>query len=148
VLGPDSFLVRQRVSRIYYEGKFFSYPIKPLDALTKLGPIEAARCVASYVSVRLRPPADQATGVLGGRSFRVAPLSDVLQDLHRKSLGSPGEHHTVRLGCTAHQELVAPSAVLHAITSRLATTRHTSLIERFQYPAWARNDVGADCGAG
>jgi len=135
VLGPDSFLVRQRVSRIYYEGKFFSYPIKPLDALTKLGPIEAARCVASYVSVRLRPPADQAdleswvAARFGWRLYRM-----FFKTYTEKVWGVPAS--TIRSDWAAQRikSLSLPSAVLHAITSRLATTRHTSLIERFQYP--------------
>ena len=29
---------RSRMSRIYYDRKFFHYPLKPLDALYKLGP--------------------------------------------------------------------------------------------------------------
>src|SRR6266702_7963063 len=43
VLGED-LLVRPRLSRIYYRGKFFQYPLEPLDALMGLGPVEALRC--------------------------------------------------------------------------------------------------------
>ena len=32
---PDDMLDRPRSSRIYYGGKFFSYPLKPLEALAK-----------------------------------------------------------------------------------------------------------------
>ena len=28
ILGPDEFLRRPRLSRIYYRGKFYDYPIK------------------------------------------------------------------------------------------------------------------------
>src|SRR5882724_11474850 len=54
-LLPNDMLVRPRSSRIYYRGKFFSYPLKPLEALAKLGPNEAALCVASYAKARLLP---------------------------------------------------------------------------------------------
>src|SRR6059036_196260 len=30
---PNDMLVRPRSSRIYYDGKFFSYPLKPFEAL-------------------------------------------------------------------------------------------------------------------
>ena len=52
---PDDLLVRPRSSRIYYKGKFFSYPLKGAEALLKLGPFEAARCALSYARARLAP---------------------------------------------------------------------------------------------
>lgn len=48
-------LTRPRASRIYYRGRLFAYPIRPVDALIKLGPLEAVRCVISYAWARLRP---------------------------------------------------------------------------------------------
>src|ERR1043165_8241066 len=54
-LLPDDFLVRNRSSRIFYGGKFFSYPLKPVEALLKLGVFESARCVLSYFKRRLFP---------------------------------------------------------------------------------------------
>src|SRR3954470_21795799 len=46
---PDDLMVRPRMSRIYYDGKFYDYPLKPMNALRNLGPIESVKCVASYV---------------------------------------------------------------------------------------------------
>lgn len=54
LLGDD-LLDRPRSSRIYYDGDFYAYPLRPFEALTKLGPVEAIRCVASYLKARLRP---------------------------------------------------------------------------------------------
>jgi protoporphyrinogen oxidase len=34
---PDDFLVRPRLSRIYYAGKFYAYPLKAFEALRNLG---------------------------------------------------------------------------------------------------------------
>src|ERR1019366_3330919 len=59
ILGADDFLRRPRKSRIYYEHKFFDYPLVPMNALRNLGFLEALRCVGSYVWVRLHPPKDQ-----------------------------------------------------------------------------------------
>src|SRR5216684_56035 len=41
--------VRRRLSRIYYRGRFFKYPLEPIDALRKLGPREAVTCLVSYL---------------------------------------------------------------------------------------------------
>ena len=52
-LLPDDLLVRQRSSRIYYKGRFFSYPLKLGEALQKLGPLEASACALSYARAKL-----------------------------------------------------------------------------------------------
>lgn len=61
ILPDEDFLLRPRMSRIYYQGKYYDYPIKPLNALRNLGPIEAVRCVASALWVRIRPPKERKT---------------------------------------------------------------------------------------
>jgi protoporphyrinogen oxidase len=52
---PDDFLVRPRLSRIFYDDKFFDYPLKPLNALRSLGPLESIRIVASFATAKLFP---------------------------------------------------------------------------------------------
>jgi protoporphyrinogen oxidase len=54
-LMGDELLERPRSSRIYYKRKLFDYPLRAMDALLKLGPVEAFRCVASYAWARLAP---------------------------------------------------------------------------------------------
>src|SRR3982751_5555740 len=46
---PNDMLERPRSSRIFYRGKFFSYPLKAFEALLKLGILESILCVLSYV---------------------------------------------------------------------------------------------------
>jgi protoporphyrinogen oxidase len=52
---PDDFIDCPRLSRIYYRGKFFNYPLEAMDAFFKLGPLETFRIVLSYIFARLRP---------------------------------------------------------------------------------------------
>jgi protoporphyrinogen oxidase len=54
ILGSDM-LQRPRSSKIYYGGQFYSYPLKPLEALSKLGLFESTRCILSFVGARLNP---------------------------------------------------------------------------------------------
>ncbi|HTK28164.1 MAG TPA: NAD(P)/FAD-dependent oxidoreductase [Vicinamibacterales bacterium] len=54
MLGPD-LLVRPRQSRIFYRGRFFDYPLKPLNVLSNLSPWTIASVLASYLRVKLRP---------------------------------------------------------------------------------------------
>ena len=59
ILPDEDFLMRPRMSRIFYDGKLFDYPLKASNALGNLGIVEAVRCMASYGLARLRPPKDQ-----------------------------------------------------------------------------------------
>ena len=76
-LLPDDMLIRPRSSRIFYRGKLFSYPLKAGEALFKLGPVEAARCVLSYLKARVFPIAeprsfeDWVTNKFGKRLFNI-----------------------------------------------------------------------------
>jgi protoporphyrinogen oxidase len=52
---PDDFIDRPRLSRIYYNGKYYSYPLKAFEALANLGLITSAMCMASYGLAKLSP---------------------------------------------------------------------------------------------
>lgn len=52
---PDDFIQRPRMSRIYYEGKFYSYPLRAFEALFNLGVIRSGLCMASYVKAKAFP---------------------------------------------------------------------------------------------
>ena len=52
---PDDFIERPRLSRIYYGGKYYSYPLKAFEALNNLGPITSALCMLSYGYAKTRP---------------------------------------------------------------------------------------------
>ncbi|MCB0395258.1 MAG: NAD(P)/FAD-dependent oxidoreductase [Flavobacteriales bacterium] len=54
VLGSD-FIPVDRLTRIYYKGKFFNYPIKAQDVLLKLGPLESFQAMVSYGLARIKP---------------------------------------------------------------------------------------------
>src|SRR5262249_19406034 len=54
ILG-DQFITRAPMSRIFFDRKFFHYPLKPANALLNLGLVRSARCVASYLKARFRP---------------------------------------------------------------------------------------------
>jgi protoporphyrinogen oxidase len=54
ILG-DNLIDRPRISRIFYRGRFYSYPLKAMEALRNLGVIESALCVLSYLKARAFP---------------------------------------------------------------------------------------------
>lgn len=60
ILGKD-FLSRPRLSRIYYRGKFYQYPLEPWNALENLGLLEAALCFFSYLKITAAPVRPEET---------------------------------------------------------------------------------------
>lgn len=57
-LLPDDFIERPRLSRIYYDGKHYSYPLKAFEALGNLGVVESTMCVMSYAYKKAFPNAN------------------------------------------------------------------------------------------
>src|SRR5213595_1884223 len=55
---PQDMLDRPRSSRIFYGGKFFAYPLRPFEALVKLGFLKSTLCVLSWLKARLMPVRD------------------------------------------------------------------------------------------
>src|SRR5947208_13812430 len=52
---PNDMLGRPRSSRIFYGGKFYSYPLKPFEALIKLGLFKSTLSVLSWLKARRFP---------------------------------------------------------------------------------------------
>lgn len=73
----DDFVVRPRLSRIFYRGRFFKYPLEAMNALAGLGPLETLRVAGSYLYWRLFPHAREdtfeewVTNRFGRRLFRI-----------------------------------------------------------------------------
>ena len=98
-------LERPRMSRIYYDGKFYSYPLRAFEALRNLG---IWRSAAAWLSYPLGAPVpgrkDGETSRTGTiNQFGERALFDLLQDLHRKGLGNAVRRDVGRLGGPAHQ---------------------------------------------
>src|SRR3954469_12758465 len=51
----EEFLRRPRMSRIYWRGKFLDYPLQGMDVIKKLGPVELALCLGSYLWAAVKP---------------------------------------------------------------------------------------------
>jgi protoporphyrinogen oxidase len=76
ILG-DELLTCRRLSRIYYRGRYFDYPLRALNALRNLGLRETLLCLGSYTRARLFPVREPRTfedwvsNEFGHRLFRI-----------------------------------------------------------------------------
>ena len=135
ILPDDDFLLRPRMSRIFYRGRFYDYPLRARNALRNLGPFEALRCVLSYVWARLRPPRDQTTfegyvaARFGWRLYRI-----FFKTYTEKVWGVPADQIQADWAAQRIKNLDLLRAVINSLAPRRNQKEITSLIEEFEYP--------------
>jgi protoporphyrinogen oxidase len=135
ILPDEDFLLRPRMSRIYYENKLFDYPLKASNALRNLGLLESVKCVLSYVWVRIHPPKDQSTlegwvaARFGWRLYRT-----FFKTYNEKVWGVPASEIAADWAAQRIKNLSLFRAVLNSVSPRRKQTTITTLIEEFQYP--------------
>ena len=54
ILGED-LLTRRRLSRIFYDGKFYDYPLKAGNAFKNMGLVNTAGCLGNYLKTQMFP---------------------------------------------------------------------------------------------
>ena len=137
-------LVRNRLSRIYWGGKFFDYPLKPgLGMAAKLGPLKCLRLGASYMHASLRPIAPERTledffiNRFGQQLYRT-----FFKEYTEKVWGVPCHEISADWGAQRIKSLSIGKALAHALRKAVAggggaaAAEQTSLIESFLYPKY------------
>jgi protoporphyrinogen oxidase len=134
-------LVRDRLSRIYWGGKFFDYPLKPsIGMAAKLGPAKCLRLGASYARAWARPTLPERTleDFFINRFGRQLYLT-FFKSYTEKVWGVPCDQISAAWGAQRVKSLSIGSAMVHALRKALtgnAATAQTSLIENFLYPKY------------
>jgi UDP-galactopyranose mutase len=137
ILPDEDFLLRPRMSRIFYDGKLYDYPLKASNALRNLGPVEAVRCVASYVWARVRPPKNTDTfeGWVVSR-FGRRLYAHFFEAYTRKLWGVEPSHLPADWAAQRIKNLSLLTAAVNALLPKRNQKEITSLIEEFQYPKY------------
>src|SRR5690348_9435089 len=132
-------LTRGRLSRIYYRGRFFAYPIKAINALRNLGPVEAARCLASYMWARVHPVRDPKTledwvrNQFGQRLFSIffKTYTEKVWGISTKELSADWAAQRIK---SLDLWVVLRTALLPHRQAKGRGEIVTTLIDRFRYP--------------
>ena len=136
MLGPE-FLRRPRLSRIFFDGTFFDYPLKPFGALRSLGLRRSLAILLSYLWVKMRPVRpevsfeDWVTNRFGRRLYKM-----FFETYTEKVWGIPCRSISARWAAQRIQGLSFRTAILNMVTPALAGRRTPvkTLIEEFEYP--------------
>jgi len=140
---PDDFITRPRLSRIYYGGKFYSYPLSAFQALRNLGIFTSAACMLSYAHAKLFPIAsprsfhDWVRNRFGERLFQIffktytekvwgMSCDDISADWAAQRIKGLDLRVAV-MGALKHSFGLKPKAVAGGDVVK-------TLIETFQYP--------------
>ena len=134
----DDFLERPRLSRIYYNGHFFEYPLKPVNALRGLGLWEAGRVLTSYIKAQLSPqPREENFEDWVRNRFGYRLYNIFFKTYTEKVWGIACRDISADWAAQRIKNLSLQEALRNAFfSSRLSSNGEiiTTLIERFHYP--------------
>ncbi|NOH01788.1 MAG: NAD(P)/FAD-dependent oxidoreductase [Chloroflexi bacterium] len=132
ILGDD-FLRRPRLSRIFYRGRFFYYPLKIINALFGLGIGQAILIILSYVKWQIFPYKQEitfehwVTNRFGKRLFEI-----FFKTYTEKVWGIPCSELRAEWAAQRIKDLSLKSALISVFVKPRDAI--TSLIEEFDYP--------------
>lgn len=133
VLGEE-FLIRPRLSRIYYQGKFFYYPLQIGNALAGLGVTNSARVIVSYLSRQFFPVKPEVSfGDWVSNRFGSELYNIFFKTYTEKVWGTSCNKLSADWATQRIRNLSLGRAVLHALGIGKGN-KVASLIEQFQYP--------------
>ncbi len=142
----EPFIEVPRLSRILYGGKYFHYPLRPLNAFFGLGPVDSVRIVASYAYSWFNPEPVQDTFEqwvvtrFGRRLYEI-----FFRTYTEKVWGIPCTEIRAEWAAQRIKGLSLARAVLSAtsLTNRDAGIK--SLIDNFHYPRLGPGQLWEAC---
>ncbi|NJR25431.1 MAG: NAD(P)/FAD-dependent oxidoreductase [Richelia sp. CSU_2_1] len=132
VLGND-FIKVPRLSRIYYRGRFFNYPISAFNTVFNLGVFESLLILLSYLQVRIQPLPEETTfeqwviNRFGERLYRT-----FFKTYTEKVWGIPCSEIQADWAAQRIKGLSLKTAIINALFGSNDTK---TLIKEFDYPA-------------
>ncbi len=133
VLG-DELLVRPRLSRIYFRGRYLAYPLQARDVIARLGILESVLCTLSYFRSRLargRHPEETFEDWVRSRFGR--RLYDAFFGPYTEKVwGVPGSQIRAEWAAQRIKNFSFTKALLAILGLR--RDHVTTLLEQFHYP--------------
>jgi protoporphyrinogen oxidase len=139
---PDDFIQRPRMSRIFYDGKYYSYPLRGFEALRNLGLFRSAMCMLSYGKTRLFPRKD----VKSFQDWTINQFGEQLFNIFFKTYtekvwGMPCDEISADWAAQRIKGLSLGGAVLDGLKRSLGLNKRPNdgmetktLLETFRYP--------------
>ncbi|PSR29577.1 MAG: FAD-dependent oxidoreductase [Sulfobacillus benefaciens] len=138
ILG-DNLLTRGRISRIFYDDKFYDYPLKPLNAFRNMGVWNTGLCLLDYAKAKTSPPKniqtfeDWVVYHFGRRLYEM-----FFKTYTEKVWGTPCDQISADWAAQRIKGLNLISAIKHAFFPQKTSSDKSlvvkTLIDTFRYP--------------
>ncbi|MGZ5810627.1 MAG: NAD(P)/FAD-dependent oxidoreductase [Xanthobacteraceae bacterium] len=137
---PDGFIERPQLSRIFYRGKYYSYPLSAFEAFSNLGIFASTGCMLSYAFARLRPIEDPrsfrewARNQFGKKLFRIffKTYAEKVWGMSCDEISADWAPQRIR---DLNLSTTARHAIKHSLRQRAARRDDARMpVETFQYP--------------
>ncbi len=145
ILGEE-FIDVPRMSRILYNGRFFHYPLKAVNAITGLGLWEAGKIILSYIKARLAPHEEEenleqwVSNRFGDRLYRI-----FFKTYTEKVWGIPCTEIRAEWAAQRIQGLSLAKAILNATSLNRRSPTIKTLIAEFRYPRLGPGQMWETC---
>ncbi len=146
ILG-DEFIQVPRMSRIYYRGKFFDYPLSIGSTLSNLGVLDSGLIIASYLKSKLKSTFDPGPEAENLEDWVIERFGDRLYRTFFKSYtekvwGIPCNKIQAEWAAQRIQGLSLKKAVINAAFGKNDTK---TLIKEFDYPIYGPGMMWERC---
>lgn len=122
-----------RLTRIFYNRKFFYYPLRGFDALFKLGFLESALCVLSYIRAKISPFKGDSFESWVANAFGYRLYSIFFKGYTEKLWGIKGSELDSDFAAQRIKGLNLYEAVKSAFFGG-GGKKHKTLVDEFSYP--------------
>lgn len=128
------YVMVSRLTRIFYKGRFFAYPLQAFNALTQLGIVESIRCIVSYIVRKIFPKKNNdkfdawVINRFGDRLFRI-----FFKSYTEKLWGISTDDLDSEFAAQRIKKLSLWEAVISALL-KSKKKKHRTLVEEFAYP--------------
>lgn len=121
-----------RLTRIFYKGKFFYYPLKPFNALFTLGVLEGIKCFFSYVATKFKSVDDSHFEGWVSKRFGVKLFSIFFKTYSEKLWGISCKE----LDSKFAKQRIKNFSLFEALKGMFSIfkTKHKTLVNEFMYP--------------
>ncbi len=131
VLG-DGFIKVPRLSRIYYRGRFFNYPLSAFNTLSNLGIVESGLILLSYLKAKWRPsPVEENFEQWVSNRFGERLYKTFFKTYTEKVWGIPCNEIQAEWAAQRIKGLSLTTAIINAL---FGSNNTKTLIKEFEYP--------------
>ena len=143
---PDQFLTRPRLSRIYYRNKFFHYPLRPFEALAKIGVKDTLHVLLSYFYAQVFPSKEEVNFEQWvSNRFGHKLYSMFFKTYTEKVWGMPCTELGADWAAQRIQNLSLASTIKNALFPARGDRSIKTLIDEFEYPRLGPGQMWERC---